>query len=341
MSEDLENRVRDSLDGDAWQITPSRDLVAQASAQVRRTRRRRAGLGSVAAVAVALVAGVAIDTSTGPAPAAPSTDTSTPSPTTNQGIVRPGDLVRVQGTVYAPSGRTPELCGTLQIIDTLPAGVGCNEALTLSHLDPSQLTTPSAALAAPGILGTATFTGVWYPGHLDVRSQTAGEPAQTDDTFTDSLKHVPCPTPPGGWRSSPGGAISPPDMAGVEDYKAAHPTEVLSVAVFHPAGGTVIVLAVTDPAAAEAALAANFTGRLCVVRSRWTTAEVTAVHNAVHQLGLTDPTAGLSNGGTTVSPDGQLAIGVSAIARDPAVDRLLRQAPPGLVQFNALLQPAR
>ncbi|MDX6230899.1 MAG: hypothetical protein QOI76_4289 [Frankiales bacterium] len=216
----------------------------------------------------------------------------------------------------------------------------CNETLVLTQFDPSQVTTPSAAVAAPGILGTATFTGIWHPGHLDVRSQTAGEPAQTDDKSTDSLTHVPCPTPPGGWRSSPGGAISPPDMAGIEGYKAAHPTEVLSEAVFHPAGGTVIVLAVTNPATAEAALAANYTGHLCVVQSRWTTAQVTAVHNAVHQLGLTDPSAGLSNGGTTVSSDGQLAIDVSAIARDPAVDRLLRQAPPSLIHFNALLQPA-
>ena len=270
MREDLENRLRDSLDGDTWQITPSRDLIAQASAHVRRTRRRRrAGLGSVAGLAAALVAGVAIVKSTAPAPAAPSPNTTAPSPATNQGIVRPGDLVRVGGTVYAPSGRSPELCGALQIVDTLPAHALCHSPLVLIHFDPSQVTTPSAALAAPGILGTGTFTGIWHPGHLDVRSQTAGEPSQTDDTFTDSLRHVPCPTPPGGWKSSTGGAISPPDMAGVEDYKAAHPTEVLSVAVFHPAGGTVIVLAVTDPATAEAALAANYTGRLCIVQSRW------------------------------------------------------------------------
>ncbi|MDX6230898.1 MAG: hypothetical protein QOI76_4288 [Frankiales bacterium] len=109
MREDLENRLRDSLDGDAWQITPSRDLIAQASAQVRRTRRRRAGLGSVAAVAAALVAGVAIVKSTGPTPDAPTPNTSAPSPATNEGIVRPGDPVRVQGTEYAPSGRSHEL----------------------------------------------------------------------------------------------------------------------------------------------------------------------------------------------------------------------------------------
>ncbi len=343
MSENLESMLRGSLDSDEWQITPERDVIAAAGTQVRRVRRRRRlALGSVVAVVAVVVAGGVIKGSSArPSPAAPSTPTPPPSAVASGGIVRAGDLVRVQGTVYQPPGGSAELCGVLDVIDTSPPDVSCGQPLVLSELNRRALTVTSGDAGVPGVLGSAMFTGIWHPGRLDVRSQVAPAPSAPDTTFEDSLKHVPCAAPKGGWKAAPGGAISPVDMGGIEHYKAKHPADVLSIAFFHPAGATVIVLASADRSAAVAALGAKYAGRLCVVQSRWTKAQVAAVHDAVHKLGMADPDAGLLNGGTTAGPDGQLAIGVSAIARDPAVDRLLRQAPQGLIQFSALLQPAR
>jgi hypothetical protein len=113
----------------------------------------------------------------------------------------------------------------------------------------------------------ATVTGVWRDDAIEVRSVAVGP---GPSPITPSISTPPCPPPLGGWRRGRVDENLEFDVGELLANGAA-----VRVATFRPSRDqAVLVVAATDVAAVESALRPRFDGRLCVVQSRWTRAQV-------------------------------------------------------------------
>jgi hypothetical protein len=122
--------------------------------------------------------------------------------------------------------------------------------------------------------GGATLTGIWSAGQLRVQRQAI--PSPRDARFPRWVM-PPCPAPAGGWPRH-GDKNLHFDLGDLRDTGAA-----VAVTVFRPdQDQAVFVVAAADPDAVEARLRPQLGERLCVVASRWTTAELDAVRAHLH-----------------------------------------------------------
>jgi hypothetical protein len=121
------------------------------------------------------------------------------------------------------------------------------------------------------IPGFATITGIWLGDAIEVLSQSpAGPPAVARPQWTTP----PCPAPPGGWPRGDTDDNLDFDLGNLQSRGAA-----VTAVLFRPSSEqTVLVVAASDIDAVTAVLQPQLPGRLCIVPSRWTRAQLDAVH---------------------------------------------------------------
>lgn len=107
--------------------------------------------------------------------------------------------------------------------------------------------------------------------------------------------------------------------------------------VFRPSRTqAVLVVAATEPERVEAALRPHYGRALCVVRSRWTPEQVTAVRESL-RAGMR--TWNVYTFGDTATGDGQLLVTAKAVRVVPALASWAAGVPAGLLHVNTWLAP--
>jgi hypothetical protein len=176
--------------------------------------------------------------------------------------------------------------------------------------------------------GFAALTGIWSDGQLHVQHQAAPSPV---DAGVPHWVTPPCPAPAGGWPRHGGNLVF-----NVNDLPG--PGAVVSVAVFRPGPDQeVLVVAAADPDAAWAWLRPRFGARLCVVASRWTTAELDAVRAYLHAR---HRPWNLLQCGESASEDGQACIAAKLTRVSPEIALWAASIPAGIVSLDPWLRPA-
>ncbi|HEY5334815.1 MAG TPA: hypothetical protein VIJ71_02200 [Mycobacteriales bacterium] len=301
--------------------------------RIRRRRRRRRAASVAGATALVLAGGV---TAVVLRPAASDRATVVPAA---------AGQVSGQGTVIAAPGLPVRFCDPFgQVASAVSAahpGVilpnpECN-GVDAVGVDLSRLT---ARTVTEGIIsGRATLQGRYADGVLHVDSQQPYTPAIAHGGPT--YDRPPCPTPPGDWYQN--GHTDNPDVKPAQSYQAAHSDQIVQFAVARPSKSQSLILMLTegDPAPIRTALASAYpTNQICVARSNYTNAQVSAVE--------TDPelsVSGSNNGpivstGTFLDPnDDQIVFQVSTNIETPAIAAAVARHPAGLVHINAWLKP--
>lgn len=125
-----------------------------------------------------------------------------------------------------------------------------------------------------GIPGWATVTGTWLGDAILVHEQDPRPPRDhRPDNPSIPPTNPPCPEPPGGWPAG-----TPDDILTHHLPDLVRSENCVATAFFPPRpGSTVVVVAVSDVAAAEQAWRPRLGERLGIVPSRWSTAELEAV----------------------------------------------------------------
>jgi hypothetical protein len=126
--------------------------------------------------------------------------------------------------------------------------------------------------------GWAMVTGVWSGEQLQVDRQSPPKPGPA---WVLPWVTPPCPPPAGGWpRVTRHGDISLEyDLGDLEETGAA-----VAVTIFRPGENqAVLVVAASDQAAVEARLRPQLGDLLCVVPSRWSTAQLDEVHGYLRE----------------------------------------------------------
>jgi hypothetical protein len=179
--------------------------------------------------------------------------------------------------------------------------------------------------------GLAALTGIWSAGYLHVRHQTV--PGLIDARVPRWVT-PPCPAPAGGWPRHG-------DNLGFDLNDLPHTGVVVAVTVFRPGQDQeVLVVAAMDAAAAEAWLRPQFGERLCVVISRWTTAELDAVQAYLHARRHAWK---LLQVGRSTGEDGQACIAAKLTRVLPEIASWAASLPAGIVSLDPWLrrvQPA-
>jgi hypothetical protein len=177
-------------------------------------------------------------------------------------------------------------------------------------------------------------SGIWRPDGLHVTS--IGPPH--DDDGDSALTTPPCATPPGGWATVASSPTPNLDDSAFQHYKASHPGVVAAVAFFRPSNlQPVLTIASTDPAATRVALASSYPRALCVVRSRFTEAQLHRAKGVVKQAFLASRLPGVSAEGSGVDRQGQPIIDLTALNDRPEIHRVLADVTPGLLRIDPWL----
>ena len=145
----------------------------------------------------------------------------------------------------------------------------------------------------------------------------------------------PCPPPGGGW---PAGELSTAEVArDISDLAVSG--AAVSVTWFRPGENLmVLVVAAADPAVVEARLRPRLGGSLCVVPSRWSKAQL---KDARGQLLERREQWGISSHGESSTADGQACVHVCLVRVLPEIAAWARGLPPGIVDLEPWLRPAR
>ncbi len=182
------------------------------------------------------------------------------------------------------------------------------------------------------VAGSATLTGVWSAGRLQVERQSPPEyPRQPPMRWVTP----PCPPPRGGWpRPSwgPGDRNLSFDLGDLRETGAA-----VAVTIFRPSQDqAVLVVAAADAAAVQARLRPQLGELLCVVPSRWSRAELGAVaaHVRAHHEEWNVYTSGESS-----AEDGQAQVTAALTRVLPEIAAWAAPLPAGILAIEPWLAP--
>lgn len=245
-------------------------------------------------------------------------------------------LLAAEVEIVAYPGGDVRICGIqgMALDFGPPEPPACRNGLRAIGVDVSRLT--SRAKGKPERWGSLYLVGTYRNGTFRVGSQRKWAPRTAEgQTFEKPL----CATPAGGWRRVP---PTYSQEAGIRDYERRYRGDVTSVVYFHHQ--TIPVVASFHPARARAALARAWPRQLCVVRARWTLAALSKARKRfVHLLtsgGDTQRYGWISGaGGIGESDSGQPTTPLDVLIETPALRRLLRSYPLGLVAVDPVFQP--
>ena len=301
--------------------SPPHNFASRARKAHRGRRRKLRGSAAIGMLAVAVLAGGIVLRAEGRA---------APASFGGALVVKSGSLVTVSGLVILPSGGLPTLCAPGSARSAGPSSCA-GDSLLLSHVDVTKLA--SRYTSRSGSFGYSTFSGIWHPGRLTVSNQQAGAPPGQGLGATSPVHEgpSPCTSPPGGWPSGV------PNWQPIYAYQAAHRSSLVALTTWRPERLVVPTLTTTDPSGAKAALDPTVGSQICIVPSKYSVEQVVTTQRAlgnVLSLGLPKSAAPADDIGFTAQVDnaGQESITVFALLMDPALQKLLSQTPPGLVQ---------
>lgn len=182
------------------------------------------------------------------------------------------------------------------------------------------------------VQGFATLTGRWIGQSLHVDGQTPRR--LHDPRETPEWSEPPCPAPDGGWPPGARDSNLGVDLSEVRDSGAA-----VALTMFRPSQTQVVlVAAAADPDAVEAALRPRLDGRLCVVPSRYSRAQVDAVRD---ELVRRMDRALIWSVGESSDEQGQPVVSVELARMQPDLAAWLAEQPDGLVHVEVWLAPQR
>jgi hypothetical protein len=181
------------------------------------------------------------------------------------------------------------------------------------------------------IWGHAWLRGVYRDGVLTVEEQ--GPPREIFPVAPAYVADVPCAAPAGGWPTFPRSKLDPvyesPDMQPVIGYQHHHPDEIVHRKYAWPAENRpVVVLTVLHPAVVERALRPAFGKSLCVVRARWSAAELRRATREAHAYEARH--RGTSVGEGASGPDAQPVVGLRVDVVTPDLVALTDRFPDGM-----------
>jgi hypothetical protein len=132
-------------------------------------------------------------------------------------------------------------------------------------------------------------------------------------------------------------------MYAVQVYRKEFPSDITSVAVFHPGSAVtwVVTISSMEPARTTTALAQDYPDQLCVVQSRYQLDEVRDARSAAVALLPSggDDRYGVTGVGLTVSADAQPVVQVDAMVDTQQLRDALSSQPPGLIEVVPWLEP--
>lgn len=307
-----EDRVRDLL-GQAFEVDPPAGAGPDV-ASVRASHRRRNALaaGSAAAATVLVVLAVLVlpdlarssarrpavqaDATTGTASTAPAPDGTTPPATPSVTAppsvaatpislparpLKDGDLVGATGGVLALPGQPVRWCpdgfpdNGAFVVDSngeVPPPERCDVGVDVTGVDLGKL---SLRLASGGaVWGYAYLRGTWQHGSVAVTLQTE-QRQQANDT-SPSWTTPPCPASAVG-SLKVGPATNPDEVENqIQHWGEKHQGEIVTTVQYRPTPTrAVMVVAAVHPDVVRAGLHLK-ASELCVVQSRYTTAQLTA-----------------------------------------------------------------
>ncbi len=300
-------------------------LAARVARAHGRRRRRAAYAGGVAAV-LAVAATLAVPAVVKRAePATPVTPT--------------GPLVTANGAVIARPGQPMRFCEIRYRADTASAAKHPPECWNEVDVTGVDLDPLDRHWGEDGDVrwGDIWVKGIFSGGTLHVVEQGS------EWRFTDTGPHHACPS-----AVPPAGSANTMDSTAADHWRQAHPGEVVGVVgvvVDQARQRALMVVGAIHPEVVEAALRPVYGDALCVVRSRYTFAEIAAAvadaRTFVRDRGYTD---GLPHVALDVDEKfdsgGQAYVKVHVAVTDPAVEALAARHPAGLVRVDPWLEPA-
>lgn len=236
-------------------------------------------------------------------------------------VTASGRLVRISGPAgawFEPPMAVPAVGGPRTVRPASPA------AVRVAGADFDDLASRFDDHGA--VDGFATLTGIWSAGQLHVEHQG---PPRADDDRRPRWVTPPCPAPAGGWPRH--GDSLRFDLGDLADTGAA-----VEVTVFRPGRDQeVLVIAAADPDAVEARLRPQMGARLCVVASKWTTAELDAVRGHLHARRQAWNLVRLRQ---ATGEDGQACIAAKLTRVLPETASWAAALPPGIVSLDPWLR---
>jgi hypothetical protein len=243
--------------------------------------------------------------------------------------------VGATGLIVAYSATDVRFCQSTMALALTPGPPKCGSQIQAIGVDLSQL---SDAVTEDAVTwGTAYLAGTFADGTLQVTDQGPPRPSLSEPKLTDP----PCPSPPNGWGS---GSVDGPSMRAVQAYRRKFPSDITSVAVFHPGSAAtwVVTISSMEPTRTTTALAQDYPDQLCVVQSLYQLNEVRDAKSAAVALlpGNGDDRYGVTGVGLTVSADGQPVVQVDAMVDTQQLRDALSSQLPGLIAVVPWLESA-
>jgi hypothetical protein len=254
-------------------------------------------------------------------------------------VLRTGDRLSASGRAVAVPRRPVRFCAPVPEPAAGHAGgqepvpAGCDQGVDVGGVNLSTLTRRRAKDGA--VEGFATLDVV-YRGHGLV-SVVRQAPYRVLEQAADLPDRVPCPAPTGGWPV--GTRDENLDLTPFEAYADAHPGDLWYPAALRPSRTQVVAYALTftDPASVAATLGPAYPQRLCVVRSRFSQAEIDRAADDFTALMEPGPVFGVGAGG--LGPDAQPVVDVELTAVTPEIAGLAERQAAGLVRLQPWLTP--
>jgi hypothetical protein len=181
--------------------------------------------------------------------------------------------------------------------------------------------------------GSALLTGIWSRGQLMVEQQ---DPPPRRPPWRRPWVTPPCPPPPQGWPTViPRGDVQLGyDLGDLQETGAA-----VAVTVFRPGDNqAVLVVAASDVAAVEDRMRPQLGQSLCIVSSRWTTAQLGAVGDYLHRH---HEQWSIYQSGPHNADDGQAHIAARLVRVLPEIALWAAALPMGILVLEPWLMPTR
>jgi hypothetical protein len=247
--------------------------------------------------------------------------------------VHDGDVVRGTGEVIAVPGKPVIFCSPLTPSDLMfEPFAHCPIGVPVLGADVDNLYDRRTRNGM--VRGSATITGLYHDGSIQVRDQVAARFAAPIGVGNDS---VPCPRPADGWPHRQ------PPLGAAERYRRDHPGSVVQLAYLNPndTESLVYVLTAGDPTPVQDALDPAYPDALCVQQSQYTAQQVGAAHRFAIGLmhgryPLTRPTAA---GGIGLSDTEQVSVYMMVAMVDNYLATKIDTQPAGLVEVEVWLAP--
>ncbi len=310
LSQALHDAVRDPV------VPPS--LATRVAARHRR-RRRVLASGTVGVTAAAVLATVVVANAV-----RRPVDETTPA--------SPGPVVGTVGVVVARPGQAPLFCASvMRHVPMNPPPPSCQPPwVRVEGVDLDRLA--GRAEKDGTVWGGARLVGEYREGTLYVTRQDA---VQRIRPLMGRRYPIPCAAPSGGWPVN-GTSESQPGFDELKEWTSRHRDEVVMKAYAQADDGRwVFVVTAVHPEVVEKAFPDERS--LCVVRSRYTPAQIAAAEADVRAY--RERELGIAGEATDSREGAQVHVALSVRLRDAEVDALVARHPAGLVEVEEFLLP--